>query len=283
MTDQTNNADVAPIQYTYAVGDIHGRLDLLQSALEAINDHVADQRFRLVFLGDYVDRGPKSRQVIELLMAAQQKWPVVCLKGNHEDLMLRALITPGEGNMRRWLDNGGVETLQSYGVEPGPEAIDAIPSAHVRWLASLPLTTGDSHRIYVHAGLMPRTAAHRQNEQTCLWIRDRFLTAKPGDFEAHVVHGHTPLWLGKTEAGKPELLEHRTNLDTGAFATGILTVGVFDAAVPGGPVELLSISGPTAHHPAITLEEEGANEGTEPPAPRERREKRRGWGRLFSG
>ncbi len=176
-------------------------------------------------------------------MGLQTMWPVVCLKGNHEDLMLRSLVDREDGAMALWLDNGGDQTLRSYGVQPDAEAEEQVPSEHIRWLSSLPLTTGDQHRIYVHAGLMPRTAVHRQKEQTCLWIRERFLMGQPGDFEAHVVHGHTPLWQGKPNPAQPELLEHRTNLDTGAYATGVLSVGVFDSAEPGGPVEVLRIIG----------------------------------------
>ena len=242
MTDAIQT-DADPIRYTYAVGDVHGRLDLLKSAVETIAAHSRGHRFRVVFLGDYIDRGPDSRRVIELLMGLQTMWPVVCLKGNHEDLMLRSLVDREDGAMALWLDNGGDQTLRSYGVQPDAEAEEQVPSEHIRWLSSLPLTTGDQHRIYVHAGLMPRTAVHRQKEQTCLWIRERFLMGQPGDFEAHVVHGHTPLWQGKPNPAQPELLEHRTNLDTGAYATGVLSVGVFDSAEPGGPVEVLRIIG----------------------------------------
>src|SRR6202034_935427 len=110
-------------------------------------------------------------------------------------------------------------------------------------MAGLPRTTGDGHRIYVHAGLMPGTPAHRQKDETCLWIRERFLQARPGEFEAHVVHGHTPVWEGKPDPAEPELLEHRTNIDTGAFATGVLSVAVFDADTPGGRIEVLTIRG----------------------------------------
>ncbi len=245
MTDGTTPT---PARFTYAVGDLHGRLDLLKSAVEAIAEHAKKTEFRVVFLGDYVDRGPDSRRVIELLMGLQRIWPVICLKGNHEDLMLKAVVERADGALQLWLENGGAETLRSYGLGADSESTDRIPSPHIRWLSSLPLTTADPYRIFVHAGLMPRTASHRQKEQTCLWIRKRFLEGQPGDFEAHVVHGHTPLWDGKPDPAMPELLEHRTNLDTGAFATGVLSVGVFDADWPGGPVEVLRIAGRPMHH-----------------------------------
>jgi serine/threonine protein phosphatase 1 len=228
---------------TYAVGDVHGRLDLLRRAVDAISDHVGDRPFRVVFLGDYVDRGPESRGVIDFLMALQRRWPVVCLKGNHEELMIQAIADPGNRRLERWLEYGGDQTLRSYGLGRDDDLAAGVPQEHLRWMACLPPTTGDKHRIYVHAGLLPGTPAHRQKDETFLWIRERFLQARPGDFEAHVVHGHTPVWEGKPDPAEPELLEHRTNLDTGAFATGVLTVAVFDAEAPGGPIEVLKVRG----------------------------------------
>lgn len=235
-----NHPELPPPRCTYAVGDIHGRLDLLHAAVEAIAGHVCDREFRVVFLGDYVDRGPESRGVIEYLIALQQRWPVLCLKGNHEDLMLRALTNP-PGNWSRWLDNGGGATLASYG--GSEDEPDAVPAEHLAWLSGLPLTTGDRHRIFVHAGLLPGVRPDKQNEQICLWVREPFLTARAESFDAHIVHGHTPVWAGKPDPAAPELLPHRTNLDTGAFATGRLTVGVFEAAKPGGPLQVIKIDG----------------------------------------
>ena len=228
---------------TYAVGDVHGRLDLLRRAVDAIAEHVGDRPFRVVLLGDYVDRGPDSRGVIEFLIDLQRRWSVVCLKGNHEELMIQAIADPGARRLERWLEYGGEETLRSYGLSRDDDLAAGVPQEHLRWMAGLPRTTGDGHRIYVHAGLMPGTPAHRQKDETCLWIRERFLQGRPGDFEAHVVHGHTPVWEGKPDPCEPELLEHRTNIDTGAFATGVLTVAVFDADSPGGPIEILRVQG----------------------------------------
>jgi serine/threonine protein phosphatase 1 len=228
---------------TYAIGDVHGRLDLVQRAVEVIAEHVGDAPFRVIFLGDYVDRGPDSRGVIDLLMDLQRRWPVVCLKGNHEELMLQALTQPGGGRLSRWLEYGGDHTLASYGLDADSDLTEGIPREHVRWMSGLPHTTGDGHRIYVHAGLAPGTPIHRQKEQTFLWIRERFLLAKASEFEAHVVHGHTPIWEGKPDPAEPELLEHRTNIDTAAFATGVLSIAVFDAERPGGPVEVLQVRG----------------------------------------
>lgn len=236
---------------TYAVGDVHGRLDLLRSAVNAIAEHAEGSDFRLVFLGDYVDRGPDACGVIDFLMELQTRWPVICLKGNHEDLMSRAIGEPNGTAMARWLEYGGDATLLSYGVKPGDDPRGAIPREHLQWISSLPRTTGDDHRIYVHAGLLPRLPAHRQKDETFLWIRERFLNARPSEFEAHIVHGHTPVWEGKLDPAEPELLNHRTNIDTAAFATGVLIVAVFDGRIPGGPQELLRIKGDEAPYPAL--------------------------------
>jgi serine/threonine protein phosphatase 1 len=260
-----SRAGVEPARYTYAIGDVHGRLDLVKSALTRISAHARQTAWRVVFLGDYVDRGPQSRAVVELLMEQQRTGRVICLKGNHEALMLEAVTTSERSALRQWLDNGGDETLRSYGLTPDTEGFDAIPSGHIRWMSGLPLTTADPHRIYVHAGLLPRTATHRQSEQALLWIRERFLKGAAEDFEAHVVHGHTPVWAGKPDPSFPELLAHRTNLDSAAFTTGVLTVGVFDAEIPGGPVEVLRIVGEPAPHLAPGLVEPAHGEAASAP------------------
>jgi serine/threonine protein phosphatase 1 len=257
------NGEAADAARVYAVGDVHGRLDLLRAAVDMIDAHVGRRRFRLIFLGDYVDRGPDSRGVVECLIDLQARWPVVCLKGNHEALMVQAITSPGAGRLGRWLDNGGDETLRSYGLDPAvldPESgfAQAIPRKHIRWLAGLANTTGDGHRIFVHAGLLPGTPIDRQKESTLLWIRERFLEAPASGFDAHVVHGHTPLWAGKPDPAEPELLDHRTNIDTAAFATGVLTVAVFDPAKPGGPIEVLKVRGQAMGR--LIAEEPDANE-----------------------
>ncbi|HEY5105865.1 MAG TPA: metallophosphoesterase family protein [Caulobacteraceae bacterium] len=242
-----------PSQATYAIGDVHGRADLLETAIALIEAHAAGRAARMIFLGDYVDRGPQSRAVVERLMGLQKDGRAICLKGNHEDLMVAALTDVGGAALARWRRCGGQETLRAYGVDGAIDPGAAVPRDHLRWLAGLPLTTADDHRIYVHAGLAPRTAFRDQSEDVCLWIREAFLRAGPRDFDRHIVHGHTPLWAGKPDPGLPELLAHRTNLDTGAFATGRLTIGVFDPAQAGGPIELLTAIGPPASHSRTTI------------------------------
>lgn len=226
--------------FTYAVGDIHGRYDLLINALRAIDDHAAahGESVRLVFLGDYVDRGPQSREVISRLMALGDS--AVCLKGNHEAAMLLGLSDGHRESYRFWMEIGGDATLRSYGDVNNPQLV---PGAHFAWLVNLPLIFRDDHRIYVHAGVLPGMRVADQGEGALLWVRERFLRAEAGDFSdgKHIVHGHTPHWSGKPEPTQPELLPHRTNLDTGAYMTGVLTVGVFHDQRAGGPGQVLRV------------------------------------------
>jgi len=228
----------------FAIGDIHGRLDLTTAALDAIEARAAGaDSFRVIFLGDYVDRGPDSRGVVELMMTLSRDHRYVCLKGNHEARMVQCLTGGATEDFTRWMDNGGRQTLDSYGAVDWDAAGVAVPAEHLRWMRGLPLTSGDGHRVYVHAGLMPATPFDRQTEETCLWIRERFLRAPAHQFDAHVVHGHTPQWAGKPDMGEPEFLPHRTNLDLAAYATDRLGVGVFDAALGGGPIEAIIVEG----------------------------------------
>lgn len=217
----------------FAIGDIHGRLDLFERALRAIADYGADAHKSAVFLGDYVDRGPQSAGVVSRLMRLAGPG-FVCLKGNHEAMMVEAL-RPGGGRLDFWLSNGGAETLESYGGAGG------VPDEQLIWLDRLPLWWADPHRYYVHAGVEPHLAMEDQDEAALLWIRDRFLMAPAEALPRHIVHGHTPRWREKRDPAQPELLPQRTNLDTGAWMTGVLSVGVFDEAIPGGPIEVLSI------------------------------------------
>lgn len=219
----------------YAVGDIHGRADLLEGLLARI---VADagpalargERPLLVFLGDYVDRGADSRGVIDRLiaLAAQPGFEVRLLMGNHEEAMLGFLEDPVSG--AGWLDFGGGATLASYGVAPpigrssGEElaalsaALSAVlPAAHLTFLRSLELAVVLGDYVFVHAGLRPGVPLHAQSARDLLWIRQEFLSEKKS-FEKVVVHGHTPEEMpydGPTRIG----------LDTGAYATGVLTAG----------------------------------------------------------
>lgn len=228
-----SDARPTPFRWIYAIGDIHGRLDLLEQALDAIKRHRDTSAALIVALGDYVDRGPESAGVIARLRQIENANQAVCLRGNHETLMTRALRG---GERVRWYRNGGEATLASYKGE--------VPAEDIEWLEGLPLTWSDGHRIHVHGGLAPFVPMEEQDEETCTWIRTPFLEAPAEAFPAHVVHGHTTRWKGKPDRAEPELLPHRTNLDTAAFRTGRLTIGVFDPSAPGGPSELLRVTGP---------------------------------------
>jgi serine/threonine protein phosphatase 1 len=210
---------------TYAIGDIHGMLDLLRDALGWIRADAGRERSRVVFLGDYVDRGPSSRQVLDLLIAgppAGYEW--VCLRGNHEQMMVDALASPGrDGDV--WLDNGGAATMRGYRVAGHLE--DAALSAHAVWAASLPHRFEDEHRHYVHAGFRPGVPVERQEPEDMLWIRRPFHVAR-FDFGKPVIHGHTPQPTAEVE-------RHRVNLDTGACFGGALTVARWCDGQSGRP------------------------------------------------
>jgi serine/threonine protein phosphatase 1 len=234
----------------YAIGDVHGRLDLLKAARTQLLRHDQGRQNPVVFLGDYVDRGPDSCGVIELLMNWKRDG-VFCLKGNHEAMMLQACRRRDAESLEVWLSFGGDATLRSYGAESFNQfSLDLIPERHLAWIESLPSVLEDAHRVFVHGGLLPGVPIARQREEVLLWVRQRFLTAGGDEFpdHKHVVHGHTPVWAGKLSPSEPELLAHRTNLDTAAYATGVLTIAIFHAGAPGGPIEWISVRGEAALH-----------------------------------
>jgi serine/threonine protein phosphatase 1 len=222
----------------YAVGDIHGRYDLfkmmLGTILADIAERAAERLAVVVLLGDYVDRGPQSAEVLEALVELKRRGQLRLhlLRGNHEQAMLRFLSDPVRS--APWIGFGGAQTLQSYGVEvpgPAPRALitardallEAMPSSHLRLLEQLELMLVIGDYAFVHAGVRAGTPLRQQTEEDLLWIRDDFLKA-PGRFEKIIVHGHT--WSGD----QPQLLEHRIGLDTGAYSTGVLTAARLDGA-----------------------------------------------------
>jgi serine/threonine protein phosphatase 1 len=218
---------------TFVIPDIHGRFDLLCSGLAQIAERSRDKANVIVALGDYVDKGPASREVIDRLLAGVgEGLRLVTLKGNHDAMMVDAVRDPS--NMASWLAKGGDTALASYGGE-----IVNVPQSHVDWLNRLQLLHVDDHRLYVHAGIDSELPLHRQNEQTLLW--KRYPKGFPGGFgKLHVVHGHDNCPDG------PLLYEGRTNLDTLAWRTGRLTIGVFDDDLPGGPIDFIVIKGTPA-------------------------------------
>jgi len=206
---------------TYVMTDIHGRFDLLIKALEMIGT----EHCSIIFLGDYIDRGPDSYKVVQRLKDGGligQMW--TCLKGNHEDMAVAA-GGPGAHAADHWIANGGGATVDSYYSEHGDDVQMASAALQVdaAWMNALPTMCQDEHRVYVHAQASGA-------EHVRLWGRwdsapDALWRGK------HVVHGHTP-------CDQPTTCQNRTNLDVGAFFTGRLAVGVFDDTLPGGPVEV---------------------------------------------
>jgi serine/threonine protein phosphatase 1 len=231
---------VEAMSKTYAIADLHGRFDLLEMALAKIAKH-AELPATVVTLGDYVDRGPDSRQVIERLMNGldDKRWRLICLKGNHEDIMWQTCrgIVP---NCDWWLTNGGGATLISYGQEEGDDVdVMVVPAEHLGWIERLPLMHVDKHRIFVHAGVDPIYSLDEQDPQDVIWkiYDDR---DDGGHGRRHVVHGH------HQHSDGPILMRNRTNLDTFAWHTGRLVIGVFDDDTPGGPLEILETQGQPA-------------------------------------
>lgn len=214
----------------YAIGDIHGRLDLLLSALSAVRSDLAaypvDRAF-LVILGDLIDRGPSSRDVVEYLRTADWSWITpVFLLGNHEEVLLAAY----DGDLaalRSWTGFGGAETAESYGVSLVLLLRDdwqgywqalraAVPAEHIEFLRGFYDQFALGDYMFVHAGVRPGTPIDGQNPRDLRWIRDEFLLC-PDDFGKMVVHGHTI-------SDAPEFRSNRIGIDTGAYRTGRLTV-----------------------------------------------------------
>lgn len=220
---------------TYAIPDIHGRFDLLEAALEQIVLHSAGRPSTIVTLGDYVDRGPNSRAVIERLMTWQSDTlHLVALKGNHEAMMWETCNNLAE--LSWWTKNGGDQTLASYDVNQTlvASSVSVVPRTHLDWLAGLALMHVDQHRVFVHAAVDPKIPLDRQSEQTLLWKR------YPADFalghgNRHVVHGH------HADRKAPLITKGKTNLDGLAWKTGRLVIGVFEDDRPGGALEFLEI------------------------------------------
>ena len=204
---------------TFAIGDVHGCRDLLVALLADIDREADGRDRRIVCLGDYVDRGPDSAGVLALLRDRQAAAPqgrFVCLKGNHEELLLASSTRPDMLSL--WLRNGGDATLASFGVA-SPERL---PGEVVDWIARCPTSFDDGRRLFVHAGLNPAFDLRSQSDEDRLWIREAFLSVEH-DFGRYVVHGHTP-----RRDGRPELRRWRVNIDTAAVYGGRLTAAVFE-------------------------------------------------------
>jgi serine/threonine protein phosphatase 1 len=188
--------------------------------------HAAPMRSLHVFLGDYIDRGPSSRQTIDLLIDRGRRHESIFLKGNHEAFLFEVL--QDASRLDAWKDYGGFQTLMSYGLAPSikpdrkeqNELVQALqhcmPHEHRRFFSSLRPSFFCGDFFFAHAGVKPGIPLRRQREEDLLWIRNEFLQSDE-DFGKFVVHGHTPV-------PKPEFRTNRINIDTGAYATGILTL-----------------------------------------------------------
>lgn len=234
-----------------AVGDIHGRLDLLLR-LEPLLDAAARDPKRVlieVFLGDYIDRGTGSRAVIDRLIArrARRDRITVYLGGNHEAMLLAALAD--DDAFRHWLGNGGNATLLSYGVSPQRATTDpagtraalaaALPESHRAFLRGLRVSFHHGGFFFAHAGVRPGVALDAQVHTDLVWMREPFLSAT-GDLGAVVVHGHTPTRV-------PVFRVNRIGIDTGAYVTGVLTcLLVTDSQVTPVDTNHPLLGGPTA-------------------------------------
>lgn len=203
----------------YAIGDIHGKADLLKAMLEAIEEDARqhpDQLIFQVFLGDYIDRGLQSKEVIELLIqpppAGHQR---ICLMGNHEETLLKFLRAPE--TLRDWGSFGGYATLASYGVDLPPDLSPKkrallssqlqlnMPASHLKFIQGLRLFYELGDYLFVHAGIKSNIPLEQQGPDTLLWIRDSFLSHKQC-FGRYIVHGHSAV-------AEPQILENRANID----------------------------------------------------------------------
>jgi serine/threonine protein phosphatase 1 len=247
-------ASVPPDTLVWTIGDIHGRLDLLRPLLSGVLEdfkHSAAERKLLIFLGDYVDRGPDSKGVIDLLCRLAESGEVEgrFLRGNHEDRMAMFLEDPGIGPS--WCDYGGRDALRSYGVTAPTDRDDAVAWAaasasfnaalserHRTFLRNLEASISVGDYFFAHAGARPGVALEQQSAYDMMWIRQSFLSDNRA-FEKIVVHGHTP-------ADDIQADHRRIGLDTGAYATGVLSAvrlegserAALQTAMTGSGIEL---------------------------------------------
>lgn len=222
--------------YAYAIGDIHGRADLLEKLLGKIKADArknSQARPHIIFLGDYVDRGMESKKVVDLSLDFDLKGGTkVYLKGNHEAMMLDFLADPSTGPL--WFENGGLATLLSYGVQPQgnfsskndlenirDQFLTNIPKAHKDFYGNLVLNYELGNYFFVHAGVNPDRPLDKQTCEDLLWIRDKFLESKK-PLEKTVVHGHSVVF-------DQMVSENHISVDTGAFFTGKLTCVVLES------------------------------------------------------
>jgi len=209
----------------FVIGDIHGCLGHLEAMMQRLSPLLRPDEDALVFIGDYIDRGPNPRGVVERILKIKEEYPhVICIMGNHEDMFL-TWVTTGK-DLELYLYNGGGVTIESYR-EGGTFRL---PPSHLEFLSSLPLYHETEDYIFVHAGLRPGVPLERQDRFDLLWIREEFIYSRY-DFGKVVVFGHTPL-------RRPLVMENKIGIDTGAVYGGPLTCVELPA------LEFYSVYGP---------------------------------------
>ncbi|HZE20835.1 MAG TPA: metallophosphoesterase family protein [Desulfobaccales bacterium] len=198
----------------YAIGDLHGSLASLERLMEKINPDLA--RDRLVFIGDYIDRGPEPKGVVDYIIRLKNQAPpegIICLKGNHEAMFLDFLLGAPPG---LFLFNGGRSTLQAYWGEDWSDRENLVlPPDHAQYYQDLRLYYETPDYIFVHGGLKPGVPLAGQEEEDLLWIRGEFITC-PEDFGRRIIFGHTPF-------KQPLLMLNKIGIDTGAVYGNFLT------------------------------------------------------------
>lgn len=245
LTPAAADALPHPERPLFVVGDLHGRADLLDIMLEEIDAILGEVNLndpQLVFVGDYVDRGPNSAEVLRKLSVLCRDYSnnVVCLRGNHEQMMLDFLDKPALRHSR-WLRNGGMSTLASFGVSLDTAELTAEAAGHaaarleqavgpeiLKWLRELPTSATTGNVTVVHAAADPKKRIQDQSDRIFLWGHPEFLSRTRSDGE-WVVHGHTIM-------NQPEYGDGRISIDTGAYATDKLTAAII---LPEGEVEFL--------------------------------------------
>jgi serine/threonine protein phosphatase 1 len=221
-------ATLPPGQRVYAIGDVHGCIDRLAALHEIIADDIAirpAEQTILVHLGDYIDRGLDSAQVVDWLINGPPvpADEIVNLMGNHEHMMLAAIAGVDKEAASLWLTNGGADSLLSWGISrlvPPREWASHIPPQHLVFLRDLAISFRVGPYLFVHAGILPGVPLDRQSRHDMLWIREPFLSSR-ADHGAVIVHGHTP----KRE---PVIQPNRIAIDTGAVLGGALTCVVLE-------------------------------------------------------
>jgi serine/threonine protein phosphatase 1 len=221
-----SKAALPPETRIYAIGDIHGRADLLQDVIARIDEDIQRRPIAFageVYVGDYIDRGADSKGVIDLLAVRLVQNHAICLRGNHEALM-EEFLYDNPSALDGWRQLGGLATLASYGITPtrGETAEEvqhalraALPTTHQLFLRCLRNNIRCGDFLFVHAGIRPGVRLDAQDPNDLMWIRDEFLNSA-ADHGLYVVHGHTPV-------PHADIRDNRVNIDTGAWRSGILT------------------------------------------------------------